>query len=123
MDMIKKVREDREGFTLAELLIVVAIILVLVAVAIPVFTGALNKADDAVKNADIRAVKAAATTEILLNKSAEDLGKGPWTATAHVDGNGNVGKVTIADGAGTDSATKADDGYDVTVGITATDVQ
>ena len=37
--MIKRIREEKGGFTLAELLIVVAIILVLVAVAVPVFTG------------------------------------------------------------------------------------
>ncbi|MEG0477734.1 MAG: prepilin-type N-terminal cleavage/methylation domain-containing protein, partial [Raoultibacter sp.] len=37
-EMIKKVRGDKKGFTLAELLIVVAIILVLVAIAIPLFT-------------------------------------------------------------------------------------
>ncbi|MEG2851211.1 MAG: prepilin-type N-terminal cleavage/methylation domain-containing protein, partial [Raoultibacter sp.] len=44
-EMIKKVRGDKKGFTLAELLIVVAIILVLVAIAIPVFTGAMDSAN------------------------------------------------------------------------------
>ncbi|MEG1397301.1 MAG: prepilin-type N-terminal cleavage/methylation domain-containing protein, partial [Raoultibacter sp.] len=38
---------SQKGFTLAELLIVVAIILVLVAIAIPVFTGATQKAEEA----------------------------------------------------------------------------
>lgn len=42
-EMIKKVREDKEGFTLAELLVVVAIIAVLVAIAIPVFNASLTK--------------------------------------------------------------------------------
>ena len=42
--MIKRIREEKGGFTLAELLIVVAIILVLVAVAVPVFTGAMDNA-------------------------------------------------------------------------------
>ena len=36
---------NKKGFTIAELLIVVAIIAVLVAIAIPVFTGATNKAE------------------------------------------------------------------------------
>ena len=39
--------QDEKGFTLAELLIVVAIIAVLVAVAIPVMSGALAKATEA----------------------------------------------------------------------------
>lgn len=67
-EMIKKIREEKGGFTLAELLIVVAIVLVLVAIAVPVFTGALDKANEAVKAADIRAVKAVAATEIILEK-------------------------------------------------------
>ena len=36
--------KNKKGFTLAELLIVVAIIAVLVAVAIPIFTSQLEKA-------------------------------------------------------------------------------
>ena len=41
--MLKKLN-NKKGFTLMEMLIVVAIIAVLVAVAIPTFTSALNKA-------------------------------------------------------------------------------
>lgn len=37
--------EKRKGFTLAELLIVVAIIAVLVAIGIPIFTSQLEKAE------------------------------------------------------------------------------
>lgn len=46
---------NRKGFTLAELLIVVAIIAVLVAIAIPVFTAQKLKAEIAVDQANIRA--------------------------------------------------------------------
>ncbi len=42
--MIQRMREEKGGFTLAELLIVVAIVAVLVAIAIPVFTSQLAKA-------------------------------------------------------------------------------
>ena len=50
----------KKGFTLAELLIVVAIIAVLVAVSVPVFTAQRSKAVDAVNKANIRAAKAMA---------------------------------------------------------------
>lgn len=50
----------KKGFTLAELLIVVAIIGVLVAVSVPVFTAQRSKAVDAVNKANIRAAKAMA---------------------------------------------------------------
>ena len=48
----------REGFTLAELLIVVAIIAVLVAIAIPVFSGQLEKSRESTDAANIRAAYA-----------------------------------------------------------------
>ena len=51
---------QKKGFTLAELLIVVAIISVLVAVSVPVFTAQRRKAVDAVNKANIRAAKAMA---------------------------------------------------------------
>lgn len=50
----------KKGFTLAELLIVVAIIGVLVAVSVPVFTAQRRKAIDAVNKANIRAAKSMA---------------------------------------------------------------
>lgn len=61
--MIKRVREEKGGFTLAELLIVVAIILVLVAVAVPVFMGAQDEANKAVGQSAERSIKAAAAVD------------------------------------------------------------
>ncbi len=55
--MMKKMTE-KKGFTLAELLIVVAIIAVLVAIAIPVFTTQLEKAREATDLANVRAAYA-----------------------------------------------------------------
>ena len=46
---------NKKGFTLMEMLIVVAIIAILVAIAIPTFTSALNKAHDAADAANLRA--------------------------------------------------------------------
>ena len=55
--MLKKLN-NKKGFTLMEMLIVVAIIAVLVAIAIPVFNGALTKSKEAADVANIRAAYA-----------------------------------------------------------------
>ena len=62
--MLKKLR-NKKGFTLAELLIVVAIIGVLVAISIPIFTAQLEKARDAADAANLRAAYAEASAEVL----------------------------------------------------------
>lgn len=51
-------KNNKKGFTLAELLVVVAIIAVLVAIAIPVFNGATEKAAKAADDANYRAAYA-----------------------------------------------------------------
>lgn len=63
--LIKRVRENKKGFTLAELLVVVAIVGILVAISIPVFTAQLSKARKATNQANLRAAKAAAVAEYL----------------------------------------------------------
>ncbi len=63
--MFKKAKENKKGFTLAELLIVVAIIAVLVAISIPIFTSQLEKSREATDLANLRAAKAEAVVEIL----------------------------------------------------------
>ena len=61
--LFKKVRGDKKGFTLAELLVVVAIVGILVAISIPVFTAQLSKARKATNLANLRAAKAAAVAK------------------------------------------------------------
>lgn len=56
-------KKSRKGFTLAELLIVVAIIAVLVAVAIPIFGSQLEKSREAADLANVRAAYAKVLTE------------------------------------------------------------
>ena len=58
---------NNKGFTLAELLIVVAIIAVLVAIAIPVFTTQLEKSREATDIANVRSAYAYLMTEYLTN--------------------------------------------------------
>lgn len=50
-------KKNRAGFTLAELLVVVAILLVLIAIAVPLFAGALGKAEDATCEANRRSIQ------------------------------------------------------------------
>lgn len=61
-----KAKRQNRGFTLAELLIVVAIIGVLVVIAIPVFTKHLAKSEIAVTEANIRGAKAAAAADFMM---------------------------------------------------------
>ena len=69
--------KSRKGFTLIEMLIVVAIIAILVAVSIPLVTGSLNKARVATDQANERAARAAALVEYMTgeNFSAETGGE------------------------------------------------
>ena len=60
---------NKKGFTLAELLIVVAIIAVLVAIAIPVFTTQLEKSRQATDLANIRSSYAEAMAQYLTDNS------------------------------------------------------
>lgn len=66
--LIKKVRENKKGFTLAELLVVVAIVGILVAISIPVFTAQLTKARIATNQANMRAAKAAAVAQYMTDE-------------------------------------------------------
>lgn len=63
-----KEKFNKKGFTLAELLIVVAIIAVLVAVSVPVFNSKLERSREAVDIANMRAAKVAAAAAYLDNE-------------------------------------------------------
>jgi type IV pilus assembly protein PilA len=55
-------REDEDGFTLIELMVVVLIIAILIAIAIPTFLGAQNRARDRGTQSDLRNGMTAAKT-------------------------------------------------------------
>jgi len=93
-------KNNNKGFTLAELLIVVAIIAVLTAVAIPVFTAQLEKSRESTDIANLRATKAEAVAVYLVGDTADtnvtwtdatDPGKG---FTAYFDA--DAGKLVTA---------------------------
>lgn len=67
---------NKKGFTLAELLIVIAILAILVAIAIPIFTGQLQKAKIARDQANVRSAKGQAITYLLSDEGAAAFDKG-----------------------------------------------
>jgi prepilin-type N-terminal cleavage/methylation domain-containing protein len=76
--MLKKLKKNKKGFTLAELLIVVAIIGVLVAISIPIFTGQLEKAREATDLANMRSAYAECSAAVL---AEQDTGKAKISST------------------------------------------
>lgn len=102
---------NKKGFTLAELLIVVAIIAVLVAIAIPVFTARLEQSRETTDLANLRSAYAAgqvaAMNGISDSKAADLSGK-----TFEFDPNNDFGLVAgtagVSIGQGTGVDGKAD---------------
>jgi len=132
--MLKRIRKNKKGFTLAELLIVVAIIGVLVAVSIPIFTTQLHKAQDATDLANIRSyyaeLQSAAITDgvdtkklvseetnsiTLQTGEAITLKNLKYTVSENSQGNGYVITYKCKDG----TNCKADHGTAATFGGTA----
>ena len=123
-EMIKKVREDRKGFTLMELLIVVAIIAVLVAILIPVFNSSLVKAKEAADVANIRSAYAEAQVAIVTDN--EKIGDAWDTAYDNVEDAINYASKLDADSVAEDgkitySPTKLNDGDDYVWTLTEED--
>ncbi len=59
-------RSSKKGFTLAELLIVIAIIAILIAIMVPVFGAQLNKARAAAELANVRAAYSELVADAML---------------------------------------------------------
>lgn len=96
---MKKVN-NKKGFTLAELLVVVGILAILIAIAVPVFSGALTKADETVKASNLRAAKSEA---MVLYLQDDETGKVGYKYT--VDENSHEITVTKDSTVTTEAAT------------------
>ena len=95
--------KNNKGFTLAELLIVVAIIAVLTAIAVPIFNTQLEKSREETDIANMRAAKAAAVAFFLDN---------PDVATVNFNAtNGAVSTAVPADKYGKGTATNGGADY------------
>lgn len=64
-------RNSKKGFTLAELLIVIAIIAILVAIMLPVFSAQLNKARAAAELANVRAAYSEVVADAMLGDGTD----------------------------------------------------
>ncbi len=108
-------RKNKKGFTLAELLIVVAIIAVLTAIAVPLFVGALNSAEKKVAEANCATIRGLAISQILLNEDATKIETIDGTTVkcygyGEVDSNGTVKNVSYYIGNDEDFATATSTG-------------
>lgn len=123
--MIRKMRENgKKGFTLAELLIVVAIIAILVAISIPIFSAQLEKSREATDAANIRSAYAEVSADMLTNESSDKSvdvvakqKKADWQGTDYSKGDNTIGGQHVD--ASTTGWTVAADKDNNTVTITA----
>ena len=130
---MKKIRTSKKGFTLAELLIVVAIIGVLVGISIPIFSAQLRKSKVATNQANARAAKAAAVADLLDKAQTEDAyyeydvatgtieAKTSAVTTTDTDGDNVADKIGVTVDYTAGSATAAEK-TEVTVDMSDTDI-
>ena len=112
-------KNNKKGFTLAELLIVVAIIAVLTAIAVPIFNTQLEKSREETDIANMRAAKAAAVAFFLDNTDSTAVYFNATTGAVE----GNSGGIS-AYGKGTTTNGGADyPGYSNTLGYSGKIVQ
>ena len=96
LNMLRQRRDEDEGFTLIELMVVVLIIAILIAIAIPTFLGAQDRARDRGAQSDLRNALTASKT---LATDNAGLFLGPDGATAIDDADMEVAEPSLTYGA------------------------
>jgi len=92
---VQKKTKNKKGFTLVELLIVIAIIAIMVAIAIPVYSAQLDSARTQVDAANLRTAESLAMADFMLNRSATATGD-----TTYYFNTGANNQIQIAYGTG-----------------------
>lgn len=111
---------NKKGFTLAELLIVVAIIAVLVAIAIPVFNAQLQKAKLATDTANVRSAYAEIVADALGNGNTPSLDVTAITNKLPSNKINNGTTVTLASGSITVTNSAGTNTIDIDADVTVT---
>lgn len=119
--MMNKMRKmkNKKGFTLMEMLIVVAIIAILIAIAIPTFASSLNKARVATDEANIRAGYASVMADVLMNENDKTATTGATNKVYTLKVDGSVDSGT---GTGAAAAYECKGNNDATVKVGGVDV-
>ena len=114
---------NKKGFTLIEMLVVIAIIAILVAIIIPTVTSATTKANAATDAANLRSAKAAITIKVLDGTwdtfAADNDGEGELAAALGVPANAKSGdgafSASVTKGAGTGATVEVKYGTNGTI--------
>lgn len=117
--MLKKFT-NKKGFTLMEMLIVVAIIGILIAIAIPTFNNALTKARISADEANLRSYYAEVMTNYMLKDSADKDNKLSDYVTGTAPTSVSVGGATYTLQAGSYAITVDDDKETISIVYTPT---